>query len=255
MRFTWIGRRSIYAPLGLISGLAVAQSGGSSPPESAQAADTDVVRQASDAFGVRIGTESFGLYDEYFARGFSLEAAGNYRLIGLFYVPAATPASPIVETSTMRVGLAALLFDFPAPSGVVDYALRGPAQAPFVELRAGFDSYQSPFVASDFSIENTALGLAGGVAVLRRYRKFATHAGLHQRRSGPALSIRSRQIKRAAAVDQRDWRAAVDCEPVSNLMERAIKHRKGDFDAHILASLLVSVLVAFLSIKPHREPT
>lgn len=129
------------------------------------AREDDVVRRASDAFGVRIGAESFGLYSESLARGFSLEAAGNYRLDGLFYVPAKTPASPLVDSSTVRVGLAALPFDFPAPSGVVDYALRGPAATPFVELRAGIESYESPFLASDFSIGSQAFGMAGGVVV------------------------------------------------------------------------------------------
>ncbi len=127
------------------------------------AAKDDVVRQASDAFGVRIGTESFGLYSESFARGFSLQAAGNYRLDGLFYVPTVTPTSSTVDSSTVRVGLAALPFDFPSPSGVIDYSLRGPSISPFFTVRAGVNSYQSPYLSSDFSVGSEAFGVAGGV--------------------------------------------------------------------------------------------
>jgi iron complex outermembrane recepter protein len=176
MRSKLLGLGLLVSQLSLVSPAVFAQAttittsptAGSTPDTSNEEEETpqdDVVRRASDAFGVRIGAESFGLYNESLARGFSLEAAGNYRLDGLFYVPAVTPASPIVDSSTMRIGLAALPFDFPAPSGVVDYALRGPAVKPFVELRAGIDRYQSPFVESDFSIGSQALGIAGGATV------------------------------------------------------------------------------------------
>jgi iron complex outermembrane recepter protein len=178
MRSKFLGLGLLVSQLSLVSLAAVAQvstgnatpTAGSTPntdnqEEQAPDDEDDVVRRASDAFGVRIGSESFGLYNESLARGFSLEAAGNYRLDGLFYVPAVTPASPLVDSSTVRVGLAALPFDFPAPSGVVDYALRGPAAKPFVELRVGIESYESPTLASDFSIGSQAFGIAGGMQV------------------------------------------------------------------------------------------
>jgi iron complex outermembrane recepter protein len=41
--------------------------------------------------------------------------------------------------------------------------MRTPVASPFVELRAGLDSYQSPYLASDFSIGSIAFGLAGGM--------------------------------------------------------------------------------------------
>lgn len=136
---------------------------GSAPASSASQGRDDVVRRASDAFGVRIGAESFGLYNEFFARGFNLEAAGNYRLDGVYYVPAVTPAAPTVDSTLVRVGLAALPFDFPAPSGVVEYSLRGPSSAPSAEVRMGSIGYGSPYIAADFSIGNETLGLAGGL--------------------------------------------------------------------------------------------
>jgi iron complex outermembrane receptor protein len=125
----------------------------------------DVVRQADDAFGVRIGVEQFGLYSERFVRGFSLEAAANYRIDGAYYVPAATPVNPLLTATTIRVGPNALPFDFPAPSGVVDYGLRGPAPTGGLTLRGGIDRYESPFLEVDFSLGEPALGLAGGVQI------------------------------------------------------------------------------------------
>lgn len=151
---------------------AFAQSGAPSPSATSSGTPTastapqnsdDVVRRASDAFGVRIGAESFGLYNESYARGFNLEAAGNYRLDGVYFVPAITPVSPTVGSTIVRVGLAALPFDFPAPSGVVEYTLRGPSPEPQAELRMGSVGYDSPYFAADFSIGDAALGVAGGL--------------------------------------------------------------------------------------------
>lgn len=132
-------------------------------PDPARAQSGDVVGEAQDAFGVRIGVERFGLYSERQVRGFSLEAAGNYRIDGLFYTPVVTPANPSVADVTIRVGLNALQFDFPSPSGVVDYQLRGPAAKPSFTVRGGIDSFETPFVEGDFSIGTPDFGLAGGV--------------------------------------------------------------------------------------------
>ncbi len=146
----------------ILPAVAAAQPRQTAQPPAGAAQSGDVVRRADDAFGVRVGVERFGLYSESFARGFSLEAAGNYRIDGAFFVPAATPINPLIEAATIRVGLNAVPFDFPAPSGVVDYTLRGPAAASFATARLGLDRYESPFVELDFSIGDPAIGLAGG---------------------------------------------------------------------------------------------
>lgn len=144
--------------------LALSQAVGTAAfAQAKQAKGEDVVREAEDAFGVRIGLERFGLYTESFARGFSLEAAANYRIDGRYFVPAASPINPLIETATVRVGVNSLPFDFPAPSGMVDYTLRGPAKAPFATARAGINRYASPFAEMDFSIGGPALGVAGGI--------------------------------------------------------------------------------------------
>lgn len=165
-RLRTLGR--LLLPLAWVPASAIAWSGpsvssGAAPGTGAAQAEDDVVRRASDAFGVRIGTESFGLYNESFARGFNLEAAGNYRLDGLYFVPATTPVPPTVDSTLVRIGLAALPFDFPAPSGVVEYTLRGPSQTPGAEWRMGTNGYGSPSLAVDFSIGDATLGVAGGL--------------------------------------------------------------------------------------------
>lgn len=93
-------------------------------PATLLAQETDVIRAADDAFGQRIGVEQIGLYSEGNVRGFSLEDAGNYRIQGSYFVRAAAPANAVVTGTTTRVGVNALRYDLPTPSGVVDYALR-----------------------------------------------------------------------------------------------------------------------------------
>ncbi|NZA26444.1 hypothetical protein H0E84_08600 [Luteimonas sp. SJ-92] len=86
-------------------------------------AQDDVISEADDAFGSRIGVESIGLYSESLVRGFNLQQAGNYRIGGAYFVRAAAPPDTIVAGSQIRVGPSALALDFPAPSGVVEYRL------------------------------------------------------------------------------------------------------------------------------------
>lgn len=90
--------------------------------------------QAVDAFGVRTGVEQIGLYSESQVRGFSLQDAGNYRLEGAYFVRAGNLVDPILARVNTRVGINALGLDFPAPSGVVDYRLRAPSEAPGLAL-------------------------------------------------------------------------------------------------------------------------
>lgn len=101
-------------------------------PARAQRAGENAVAAASDAFGVSVGTERIGVYANDNVRGFSPITAGNRRIEGM-YVDTLTPGlTPrLVTGSTIRVGLAALGYAFPAPSGIVDYGLR-PAGDEFV---------------------------------------------------------------------------------------------------------------------------
>lgn len=93
---------------------------------STERANENAVRQAVDAFGVSIGREELGLYSSTDIRGFSPTAAGNARIDGLYFDQFLRPITRIRQSTTIRVGLAAQGFIFPAPTGVVDYSLRKP---------------------------------------------------------------------------------------------------------------------------------
>ena len=149
----------------------------SAPPAVAQRADENAVRVAGDAFGTSVGNEKIGLYDAGNVRGFSPITAGNVRIEGLSVTEHGGFTSRVVGGSTIRVGLTAQSYPFPAPTGIADYSLRnsgneavlspalylGPngtaavdvdAQIPIVQDRlsvaAGFAyRYDEPFAGED----------------------------------------------------------------------------------------------------------
>ncbi|MDG5495685.1 TonB-dependent receptor [Niveispirillum sp. BGYR6] len=109
----------------------------------------NVVRQAADAFGLRVGTESIGLYSQSAVRGFSPKVAGNIRLEGLFFRPAGALTDRAVDSTSIRVGLGNVGQLFPAPSGVADLALRDPGQANGLHATLAIDPYLSPYLELD----------------------------------------------------------------------------------------------------------
>jgi len=100
----------------------------------AQRADENAVKSAEDAFGTSVGNERVGLYNDGDARGFSPTAAGNIRLEGLYIDNPIGFSGRVVSGSTLRVGIAAQGYPFPAPTGIADYALRGVGQDPVVTV-------------------------------------------------------------------------------------------------------------------------
>ena len=106
---------------------------------------TDVVTEAEDAFGTRIGLEQIGLYNESQVRGFSLAQAANYEVDGVYIATLSTPGNPILQGVTTRVGWNALQSDLPAPSGIVDYAIASPGAGTHTYLEAGFVDRWSPY--------------------------------------------------------------------------------------------------------------
>ncbi|MDZ4373466.1 MAG: TonB-dependent receptor, partial [Phenylobacterium sp.] len=90
----------------------------------AQRADENAVKAAEDAFGTSVGAERIGLYSDSDARGFSPIAAGNIRIEGLYIDNPVGFTSRLAAGSTLRVGIAAQGYPFPAPTGLADYALR-----------------------------------------------------------------------------------------------------------------------------------
>jgi iron complex outermembrane receptor protein len=107
-------------------------------------ADANAVKSAGDAFGYRRGDESVGIYDERSVRGFSLEAAGNFRLNGTYFVKNAGISNVFIESSSVRIGYNTLGLILPGPSGVVDYRLRDPAPGEMNLATFSLEAYGQP---------------------------------------------------------------------------------------------------------------
>jgi iron complex outermembrane receptor protein len=125
----------------------------------------DVVSQAEDAFGERIGTEQLGLYSESQVRGLSLQSAGNYRIDGHYFVRAAQLPDSVLSGVSIHVGTSALRTDFPSPAGVVGLRLKkAPAGVSGVGVETGFRKYETPFAQVDawYVSDQGALSVAGG---------------------------------------------------------------------------------------------
>jgi iron complex outermembrane recepter protein len=130
--------------------------------------DENAVTQAEDAFGFSVGRESLGIYNAGNARGFSPTAAGNVRIDGLYYDPAFSLQSTLVDSTAIKVGLSAQGYPFAAPSGIVDQSLKRPASKSGVSIVASGDSFGSAAVEFDGS-----LALSEGLAV--RYGLVGNH--------------------------------------------------------------------------------
>ena len=97
-------------------------------PAVGQRSEDNAVVGAADAFGQAVGNEKIGLYSADDVRGFSPVEAGNTRLEGLYFVPVDQPIALVADSNTIRVGIAAQSSLFPAPTGIVDYALKLPEE-------------------------------------------------------------------------------------------------------------------------------
>jgi iron complex outermembrane receptor protein len=135
-------------------------------PVIAQRADDNAVTAAEDAFGATIGNESIGLYTASQVRGFSPVTAGNVRIDGLYFDRQGTLPPRLVEGSTIRVGLSAQSYPFPAPTGIVDYRLHKAEDRRLVSMVTALNPYASPSIELDakLPIFGRQLGLAGGIS-------------------------------------------------------------------------------------------
>jgi iron complex outermembrane receptor protein len=114
--------------------------------DAAAQASSNAVRNADDAFGASTWGESIGIYDEFSVRGFSLEAAGNYRINGRYFVRNSGLNQYFIERSDVRIGYNTLGLDFPGPSGVFDYRLRNPGPKSRSSINFGIELNEQPFV-------------------------------------------------------------------------------------------------------------
>lgn len=114
---------------GLLATVAVLAIQGVCAPAFAQRANENAINAAEDAFGTSIGNETVGLYSSSSARGFNPTQAGNIRIDGLYFDQQFMTQGRIYAGTTMRVGLGAQSYPFPAPTGIADIRLRRPDTA------------------------------------------------------------------------------------------------------------------------------
>lgn len=135
-------------------------------PALAQRTEDNAVTAAEDAFGTSIGNETIGLYSSSQVRGFSPVTAGNVRIEGIYLDRQGWIANRLVQGSTVRVGLSAQGYPFPAPTGIVDYRLRGVGENPLVSVVAGSFAYGAPSIEVDaqLPIDGRRLGVAFGAS-------------------------------------------------------------------------------------------
>ena len=129
----------------------------------AQRVQENAVTSAGDAFGTTVGSQTIGLYDAEDVRGFSPRDAGNLRIEGLYFDQQTFAANAcLVTEQTIKVGLAAQYFDFPAPTGIANYSLgipgsgnltsvvlsRGPFNASALELNGEYSRPGQPIGVS-----------------------------------------------------------------------------------------------------------
>ena len=151
--------RRVAAILALVASPALAQ----------ERAAENAVQSAEDAFGITIGREELGLYNAGNVRGFSPSDAGNTRIDGLYFDQYFRPIARIRRSSTIRIGIAAQGFIFPAPTGIVDYALRKPGNDASLSLLTSADSYGNLSGEADaiVPIVKDKLSVAFGASVSR----------------------------------------------------------------------------------------
>jgi len=118
----------------------------------AQRSQESAIAAAEDSFGLTVGAETIGLYNSNSVRGFSPAVAANVRLDGLYMDVDASPSARISTGSTIRAGINAIAYLFPAPTGVLDYGLIDPSPGSLLSVRTGIDHYLSPFLQMDYAL-------------------------------------------------------------------------------------------------------
>ncbi len=134
----------------------------------AQRAGENAVAQAKDGFGISVGHERIGIYSPFNVRGFSPILAGNARIDGLYFDQVTQVNARLQESSQIRVGIAAQGYAFPAPTGVIDYALRFPDGADHLSNLAEIDTRGEGSVEFDGATRLAeSFSLGGGVGFFR----------------------------------------------------------------------------------------
>jgi iron complex outermembrane recepter protein len=193
----------------------------------AQHVDDNPVISAGDAFGLRLGTESIGIYSAESVRGFSPQAAGNVRIDGLYFDQQGVLTDRVVENATVRVGINAIADVFPAPTGIVDFELRNAGSS---RPQATATINAGPFKTRSF-IADGSVPLAGGVLQLPMGASYEISA---QTLGGPYPGYSSRVTNFGAAPqwtpnDHVTVRAFFDWQKISHEQTMPIVLTQGNF--------------------------
>ena len=134
-------------------------------PAQAQRAAENAVASADDAFGSTVGTERTGIYSDTEVRGFNPVRAGNVRIEGVYFDQVGGLTGRVRAGSRVRVGIAALDYPFPAPTGIVDIGVRQSGDKPVASLALLRQNYGGPNFEIDVSgpIITGQLSVAGGI--------------------------------------------------------------------------------------------
>jgi iron complex outermembrane receptor protein len=165
--------------LGIAAAVAAAVIVGAAPTAKAQRATENAVTKAEDAFGTQIGNENVGLYGIQNARGFSPEQAGNLRIEGLYFDQQGRFGNRMSQGTVMRVGLSALVYPFPAPTGIGDIQLRIPGDETRSSASIGYGyptGMPQATASNDAELALIPGKLAAGIG-LSAYRRVAEWRG------------------------------------------------------------------------------
>jgi iron complex outermembrane recepter protein len=137
-------------------------------PAYAQRTDNNAVTAAEDAFGKSVGDQSIGIYNVMDVRGFSPLDAGNLRIEGLYFDLAANVNQRVSSGSSIRVGISAQGYPFPAPTGVVDYQLTKPGDKLLTSVGLTYGPWRGVTGEVDLQLplDGDRLGIAAGVDVI-----------------------------------------------------------------------------------------
>lgn len=194
----------------------------------AQEASNNPLASAEDAFGLTLGLESIGLYGPGGVRGFSPEAAGNVRIDGLYFDQQGTLSNRVIAGSTVRVGLSAIGYAFPAPTGIVDYDLRNAGDG---KPGATVIANAGPYEAWGISIDGS-LPLAGNVLLLPIGigRQISTQTSGFGASPGYTSSVTSADATPQWSLNERvTIRALLDWEETRNAKTFPLFLTAGDF--------------------------
>ena len=169
-----------------------------SAPAYAQRTNDNAVTAAGDAFGKAIGNERIGIYSTEDVRGFNPVDAGNARIEGLFFAQTDRPSSRLIEGSTIRVGISAQGYPFPAPTGIVDYRLNlsGAEPSSSIEIERGPYGGVAGSIEANLPLAGERLGITSGLGFRRQLRP---EGGVTNFR-GFAMSLAWRPYQRAEII-------------------------------------------------------